>query len=139
MAPNVLKVPATWLVFGLPFGREGLNGLTLVVCFNPTSSAFFLVQETLFQFLTWHRGTNQNCQPTNNSEMRQNHAIPETFRSNRYIKSLQEWSAAPEDVTLELAWMGCTTCVPEMRACSPGQFCRCSAGACFVGNLSLLN
>ncbi|CAJ1360758.1 unnamed protein product [Effrenium voratum] len=31
------------------------------------------------------------------------------------------------DLTLDLAWMGCSTCVPEMRACSPSeanQLCR---------------
>lgn len=28
------------------------------------------------------------------------------------------------DLTLDLAWMGCSTCTPELRVCSPGQPCR---------------
>ena len=28
------------------------------------------------------------------------------------------------DVTLDLAWMGCSTCTPAMRVCSAGQTCR---------------
>lgn len=40
------------------------------------------------------------------------------------LRALKNPLLALPDVTVDLAWMGCSTCVPEMRTCSADQVCR---------------
>lgn len=40
------------------------------------------------------------------------------------LRALKNPLLALPDVTIDLAWMGCSTCVPEMRTCSANQICR---------------
>ncbi|CAE7549341.1 DEGP9, partial [Symbiodinium natans] len=54
--------------------------------------------------------------PRNGTSMHRDKAV--------LTRALKNPLLALPDLTIDLAWMGCSTCVPEMRVCSADQICR---------------